>query len=683
MAEIRRNLRRHTFHSVFKSSNNVQDTRNYVFQNSDIVQDIQDVASSSTTLNISFNREYINIDNESSSSSDDSEISELFSLSQNISNKFSEPFSERLASCFVDNNLTHVQCNSVLALLRTHPCFSTLPKDVRIILNTPRNCITISKVEPGEYIHFDVEKKIVENLSNTSLKSVTELELDFNTDGCNLDKSSTVHIWPIQCRIVNLQHTKPIVVGIYKGTHKPNDPNAFFQKFVADINSIMCNGGITFNDFKIPIRLRCFIADAPARAFILNHRSHVSTQPCSKCKVCGTYTEGRLVFRGINHSLRTDEEYIRCLDEDHHKEGRSPLSLIPIGMVSQVPFHYMHLVCLGVMKKLLSAWVHGKYSNLTKLLGRSLSIINTKINILQKYCPSDFARRPRSFEVCSKYKSTEFRQFLLYTGPVIMYGLLEDYLYKHFLFLHTALRVLVSKSPSKQHLIYAEAALQKFVLRCENLYGTNFVSYNVHGLLHFIDDVKHLGNLDSFSAFPYENNMSIFRKYCRKPGLPLQQFFNRMTEIQIHGTSKECNVDSSTRASLLRNHTNCLQYRNINFNNILLSIDKRNNCCILYNGSICIVNEIVKNNESFRLTVKQFLSVIDFYDTGMKSSSFQFYKCTTLSNDSFYVSLNEIRAKCYRMPFWNCSLIDDCNSDENEPLEIQYIIAVIIHNENM
>lgn len=149
--------------------------------------------------------------------------------------------------------------------------------------------------------------------------------------------------------------------NIYKGLHKPHDPNIFFEKFVADIIRIMSSGRITYCGNKIPIRLRSFIADAPARAFILNHRSHVSSQPCSKCKVSGIYTEGRIVFGGINHAPQTDEEYIRCLDEDHHKEGKSPLSLLPMGMVSQVPFEYMHLVCLGVMKKLLSAWLHGKY----------------------------------------------------------------------------------------------------------------------------------------------------------------------------------------------------------------------------------------------------------------------------------------------------------------------------------
>jgi len=80
------------------------------------------------------------------------------------------------------------------------------------------------------------------------------LELDFNIDGYSLDKSSSIQIWPMQCRIVNTQHAKPIIVGIYKGAQKPYDPNIFLQKFVVDINRIMYNRGIDFHGNKMPIR---------------------------------------------------------------------------------------------------------------------------------------------------------------------------------------------------------------------------------------------------------------------------------------------------------------------------------------------------------------------------------------------------------------------------------------------
>lgn len=681
MLEVRKRLRKNyaTCNILYKKSNdnNIQDIPDSTLPG---CSSSNNISILSDNCDIAQDTNIINDESSFSMSSSSSKISDTFSA---FSDNFYQPtFRERLASCFVDNNLTHVQGNSILALLRTHSCFSNLPKDVRTLLCTPRNGVVISNVEPGQYIHFDLETGIVESLSNTATIP-TELELDFHTDGCSLDKAGTVHLWPIQCRVCNMEQTKPIIVGIYKGSQKSYDPNSFFKAFINDVRTIMSNGGITFNGNKVPIKLRSFIADAPARAFILNHRGHMSSRPCSKCKISGTLYEGRNVFIGINHPLRTDEEYIRGLDEDHHKEGISPLSMLPIRMSSQVPFEYMHLVCLGVMKKLLTAWVYGKYSKTSKLSGRLISVICERLHVLRQYCPSDFARHPRSLDICSKYKATEFRQFLLYTGPVVIYGLLGEHLYKHFLLLHSAIRVLISKSPSKQHLTFAELALQKFVFRADNLYGRTFNSYNVHGLLHLTDDVRRFGNLDSYSAFPYENNMSIFRKYCRKPSLPLQQFFNRMREIQIHGTNNNRKVDASIRVFMpYNNGSNFPQYRKIQFNKILLSIDLRDNCCILHNGSVCIVFDIIVRNSSYLLQVRKFLEVENFYDIGIPSSSVEVYKCGNLCSNLVYVNVEEVKAKCYRMPFWSNILKNESESDKENCSEgTTYIIATIIHSE--
>jgi len=124
--------------------------------------------------------------------------------------------------------------------------------------------------------------------------------------------------------------------------------------------------------------------------------------------------------------------------------------------------------------------------------------------------------------------------------------------------------------------------------------------------------VQQLGPLDSFSAFPYENNMTIFRKYCRKPNLPLQQISNRFAEIKIHGTTELYKIESSIHASMKHNAgplpytlaSNCLQYRKIIFNKILLALNIRDNCCILHNGFICIVVNIFMTENLYYLAVK-------------------------------------------------------------------------------
>ena len=159
------------------------------------------------------------------------------------------------------------------------------------------------------------------------------------------------------------------------------------------------------------------------------------------------------------------------------KKIQAPFASLPIGMVSQVLLEYMHLVCLGVMKKLLSAWVSGSFTFFSKLPALNTSVISTRLNSLARYCPLDFARRPRAIEKYCKYKATEFRQFLLYTGSVVLYGGLNDEIYKSFLILQAAIMILVSESPSSPHLRFAESALGTFVLRDEELYGPTFNSY--------------------------------------------------------------------------------------------------------------------------------------------------------------------------------------------------------------
>ncbi|KAL6421442.1 hypothetical protein ACFW04_013897 [Cataglyphis niger] len=206
----------------------------------------------------------------------------------------------------------------------------------------------------------------------------------------------------------------------------------------------------------------------------------------------------------------------------------------------------MHLVCLRV---------------LSKLSARSISIISSRLEILATYCPSDFARHPRSLYIYSKYKATEFCQFLLYTDSVVMYGILDQHIYTHFLFLHAAVRILVSLLSSQNYLDFADLALKKFVDRCKHFYNSTFYSYNVHGLPHFINDVQRFGPFNTFSAFPYENNMTIFRKI----------------ESSIHVSIKH---NASPLPCISNNY---LQYRKITFNNILIVLNIRDNCCILQN----------------------------------------------------------------------------------------------------
>lgn len=93
--------------------------------------------------------------------------------------------------------------------------------------------------------------------------------------------------------------------------------------------------------------------------------------------------------------------------------GTSPLQKLNLGMVTSFPLDYMHLVCLGVTKKLLITWLTGK--SFVKLTCKASDNISAFLIKLRSWTPKEFAKKPRSLNEIDRWKATEFHQFLLYT----------------------------------------------------------------------------------------------------------------------------------------------------------------------------------------------------------------------------------------------------------------------------
>ena len=59
----------------------------------------------------------------------------------------------------------------------------------------------------------------------------------------------------------------------------------------------------------------------------------------------------KVTFPETEAELSTDVQFDEMLDYGHHV-GVSPLVELSLGMVSQFPLDYMHLVCMGVIRRL-------------------------------------------------------------------------------------------------------------------------------------------------------------------------------------------------------------------------------------------------------------------------------------------------------------------------------------------
>ena len=94
------------------------------------------------------------------------------------------------------------------------------------------------------------------------------------------------------------------------------------------------------------------------------------------------------------------------LSPSHHV-CRSPFTDLELGLVSNFPLDYMHLVCLGITRKLIYLWLNGPL--VTRLPHRLVMLTSEDLISTCPHIPSDFARKPRSLKEVAMWKVTEHR----------------------------------------------------------------------------------------------------------------------------------------------------------------------------------------------------------------------------------------------------------------------------------
>lgn len=214
-------------------------------------------------------------------------------------------------------------------------------------------------------------------------------------------------------------------------------------------------------------------------------------------------------------------------------------------MISDFPVDPMHLIDLGVTKTLVSMWCTGKPS--IKLSYAQISQISHLLINQIKNIPLEFNRKPRALEENRRWKATEYRQFLLYTGPVVLKSILNHDNYLNFMSLNVAVTILSFQSHHVRYLDYANSLFNYFIKTFIILYGKDNCSINIHNLLHICDDVKKFGMLQEYSAYPFENFMQKIKGYIRKKDKPLQQIINCTYEQNFVELSEENNLNSKLK----------------------------------------------------------------------------------------------------------------------------------------
>lgn len=312
---------------------------------------------------------------------------------------------------------------------------------------------------------------------------------------------------------------------MYHGLRKSQDANEFMSDFVNEFIHLSQNG-ITVCNKTYVIAINAILYDAPARAFVTCTKGHIGYFACSKCIQEGDFVQNRVIFPETDNLLRIDNSFKNRTHPEHHT-GDSILEKLPIGMVSQIPLDYMHFVCLGIMKHLLKFWLRG--SKNIRLSNENINFVSHTLIAIKPYITSEFARKLRDLSEVDRW-TTEFRQFLMYTGIIIMKSVRLTSYYNHFLSFSVAIKILTDAHLCITDYTYAKSLLLWFVSNYGKLYDDEYISYNVHNLIHLADDVKNFGCLDNFSSFKFENHLQKIKKKVRQSRKPLEELSNHICE---------------------------------------------------------------------------------------------------------------------------------------------------------
>lgn len=506
-------------------------------------------------------------------------------------------------------NVSHGCANEMLNILRNTG--QEVPKDIRTILREHKAVRPISEIKNGSYLNLGicniVQPHLLKQINNITNNIM--IKLSFSIDGLPLGKNSKSQFWPILMSFINLTIFKKKIfpVGIFHSFNsKPGDINEYLGPFIHELNHILTYG-IQINNKQINFEIAHIVADAPAKAFLLNVKNHNGYFSCTSCEVEGEYLD-RICFLDLFAPLRTDNSFRLKTNAEYHKDGFSPLIDLPIDITKCVVLDYMHCLSQGVMKRLLDFWVKGKKP--MRMLEEKKDSLSLALFKLRKSVPAEFARLPRSLDDVEYWKATEFREFLLYTGIIVLKSNIKKEQYNHFLILFVSVRILCSDNNFSTYYDLASKLLIEFVQSYSCIYGSKFVSYNVHSLIHLPFFVNLHGPLDNFSAFKYENYLQTLKKSMKCCRFPLAEILNKVLASEGEELKTPLNNDSFIESFKIDKNLSNFRFTYYNkitlkSNNYTLCCDNiKDQCIILENEDIVMIKNIYKLNSKNDKTTK-------------------------------------------------------------------------------
>lgn len=357
---------------------------------------------------------------------------------------------------------------------------------------------------------------------------------------------------------------KILLAGLWFGSEKPI-VDCFLQPFVEEMNRLSSVGMSWVGDGTTK-HTRVFpgpcVVDTVARGMVMNMHQFNGEHGCAWCE-----QKGEVVPKGKGHvrvypveplkgKMRTDASFRRhARQADRGGElvagirGSTVLFLptffkFPFGFVVD----YMHAVCSGFVRHTAHMWLKHKKA-FPYSIGALVPEIDERLNRLRPVC--EMSRLPRSLVLRKYWKSSEWRNWLLYFSPVVLQGILPQVYCNNWLeFVHLMHFLLGDVVPSDR-LRSAQKEMIKFLADYENLYGKKHLTFNAHSLLHLVDCVQEWGPLWNYSAYPYEDMNGQLGRFVNGTRHAHLQIIQKFSILSVMPVLSSCSTVSSLVKELL------------------------------------------------------------------------------------------------------------------------------------
>lgn len=392
---------------------------------------------------------------------------------------------------------------------------------------------------------------------------------------------------------------------------------------------------------------------------------------CLKCTTVGehNFDSNTTTFPRTEAAKRTNELFRAKQYGSHHKYDSPLLQLLDIDMIAQFPVaDSLHLLHLGIMKRLLFGWRDGKFkrSGTTKWSATTTSEISKYLTSCKM--PMEIHRAVRGLDCLNHWKGTEYRTFLHYVGIVAIKKHVAYDVYEHFLVLFCAVTICSSKAFF--HLLpLAETLFDHFIEYFREIYGQAYMTSNIHNLTHVIDDVRMFGELDTFSAYPFENMLGRIKRLLKSGKNPLVQVAKRISEqskFERANVSLEPpkmiltkkNTGLADLSSVITlSFTNIEELRffsKIEFDEFALSTDRANRWFLTKTNEIAKLTNVICDKNNVSLLCVTITQIQNFFETPIKSSILDVFACdwkNAIYSEQKLFKTSDIKCKLVKLEY--------------------------------